>query len=238
MKHKPIALLLILLPFMVYSQNYRANEPTAKPENTFSLKLGGSYKTFVGNTYIERTGDTKNPQYEGFTKIPTSGFQIGVLWSHELHKNLHLSLGLAYFLRTDIYQGDCDTVLKYGTPTSIHDILKYEYYYNNIELPILLSYNLKKINFHIGVNLAFLTFYKAVYTYIPNQNAFNDKTSKTINSFELAKDIFPTFQISYNAKYKRYSFKPFFGIDIGRGNSVYLQLGLIVPITGNPVKNQ
>ena len=238
MKHKPIILLLILFPFMVYGQNYRANEPNDKAENTFSLKFGGSYKTFVGSTYVERTGDTKNPQYEGFTKIPTSGFQIGVLWNHLLHENFYLSLGLAYFLRTDIYQGNCDTVLKYGTPTSIHDILKYEYYYNNIELPILLSYNLKKVNFHIGVNIAFLTFYKAVYTYIPDPDIINDMADKTIKNFELAKDIFPTFQISYNAKYKRYSFKPFFGIDIGRSSSVYLQLGLIVPINDNPEKNK
>lgn len=239
MKQIILIFFLIALHLLSYSQD-TIKENVTQNKSQLLVKLGGSYKSFIGNKYIERQKNVNNNyqlhQYEGFTKVPTFGYQAGVVWSYKLSKTFHMALGLSYYLRKETYQGNRDTVLKYHTPTSIHDILKYEYSYNDIELPILFSLNFKKINFYLGVYIPLVTFYKAVYTYIPNST--DDITSKTITSIELSKNIFPTFQISYNLKIKKYLFNPFLGIDFDFKENIYYQGGIIVPITNNILHNK
>ncbi len=200
----------------------------------FNAKIGITYEGVVGNRYIKRSKDSpEKDQYDGFTKKSTLGFQAGIVADFKIHKKLHISAGLIFAQRKSIYEGDRDSVLRYGTPTSIHKIVKYEYLYNNIELPILFSFKFKKINLHTGINLILVSFYEANYSYIPSPFNVNDKTKKTIKSTELSNRIYPTFQISYNLKVKKVVLNPFLGIDIGKNRSLYFQSGINIPLEHN-----
>lgn len=205
----------------------------------FNTKIGLTYQGFIGGSYIKREKDNREPynpekdQYDGFTKKATLGFQVGIIADFRIHKNLHLSTGFLFAQRKSIFEGDRDSVLTYGTPTSIHDIVKYEYQYNNIEFPILFTLKLKKLGLHAGVNLILVSFYKSIYSYIPNPHTLNDKTEKTLGSIELSNTIYPTLQMSYNLKVKKIAVNPFLGIDIGKNKSLYFQGGIMIPITYN-----
>jgi hypothetical protein len=140
-------------------------------------------------------------------------------------------LGLVYYLRKDVYKGDYDTVMKHHTPTSIHNIIKYDYSLHNIEIPVLFSYKLKKFNLSLGVNLALLTFDRARYSYIPDPNINNGVDSKTLTGMEFPKKIFPTALVSYDLKIRNLAFSPFLGIEFGSKNAFYLQGGIIFPLS-------
>jgi hypothetical protein len=234
MKKTVIIFFLFLFHFTSFSQDTLRNE-VFKKKHPFSIRTGVSYKNFFGKKYIEIEPDYLYPRdesthYDGFTKIPTIGFQAGILWTCTIYRNLHFSLGLFYYLRKDVYEGNTDTVMKYHTPSSIHKIIKYDYSFHNIELPVLLSYKLKKFNLSIGVNLALLNFDKARYSYIPDTNINNGVDSKTLTSIELPLKVFPTFQISYDLKINDFLISPFLGIEIGSKNAYYIQGGIIVPL--------
>ena len=229
MKIHYIILLISLISFTSYCQD----SSIVKNNFTLNSKLGLTYQGFLREVsrykhhYPTNSSET---QYGGFTREATPGFRIGIIADFKIHKTFHLSTGLVFAQRKEIYQGNRDSVLYYGTQTSIHNIVKYEYDFNNLEIPILFSLKLRKLSLQAGVNLILVSFYKAHYSYIPNPNISNDKTFKTIKNTELSKTIYPTLQASYNLQIKRFEFSPFIGLDFALNKSLYFQGGIIIPL--------
>lgn len=260
MKTTYIIIFLFFYSFLSYSQDTIIKKDAGK-KFQIAIKASGSYKFFVGDRYIKPTPNNFNAntyyddflihQFDGFTKIPTYGFQSGLLLGYQLHKNFQLSLGLLYVLRKEVFKSDRDTVIKYHSIFNyssssyynlINNVIKYDYTSRNIELPIMITYNWKKINFYAGAHVSIFTINKAVYTYLLYAykypyNFCDCTTQKTFTSYDiLPLKIFPSFQMSYDLRIKNISLNPFLGIDIGTKKSYFLQGGLILPLRKYPKK--
>ena len=209
----------------------------------FSIQAGGFYKNFFGQKYVEPTtynvGDQfEEHQFERFTKVPTYGFSIGFLFQYIFNKHWRITSGLLYCLRTDIYENNRDTIIKYEYNASlrnIHNVLKYDYTNNNLELPILINYKYRKTNFCAGVKLSLLSYKIARYTYLIDQFPQNPEwtvSDKTIKGFEMPLMIFPTLQISYDTRINNIGTNPFIKFEylINKQKSYYIQFGINLPI--------
>jgi hypothetical protein len=219
-----------MLPFVLSGQD-TIKKICVAGKHQIVLKAGVTYKNFIGAKYMEITTPSYpyNPterQYDGFTKMPTPGFQAGVLWRLTIYRNISLSAGLLYCLRKDTYEGNIDTVKKYHTQTSIHQIIKYEYTYNNIELSVLIGYRIHHFNLMLGVDFAFFSYVKSRYTYIPDPANNSGVSGKTFYDFDPPVKFYPTFQISYDVKIKKVLFSPFMGVDFGTDWAYHLQCGI------------
>lgn len=205
-----------------------------------AIKGGIYFKSFFGKKYISPTPislDDKESehQFDGFTKVPTFGSEIGIMVSYKVAKYWQLSSGLLYFNRKDIFESNIDTVYKYhysgGTP--FNSITKYEYVMQNFEIPIMIIFKTSMFYFQAGVNIPILSFKRATYTYMvnlaPNYITWGT-TQKVIESIEVQFKVFPSLQVSYDLKINSYSVYPFIAIDFGSMRSYYLQGGLIIPI--------
>jgi hypothetical protein len=230
---------LFIFSFESFSQD-TIGKKINKDKFQCSIKAGGCYKSFWGNKYIAPTPNlafdtTLTHQFDGFKKIPTHSFNVGILFSYKIYNNWHIASGLFYFVRRDVYESNPDTVNKYHTSVyvPISGITRYDYFSENIELPLLVLYKYKKINFLAGVHLPIVTFLRTTYTYADNlspQYATWGTSQKVINTVETSLTVFPTFQISYDLKIKNLSLNPFLGIDFGVKKSFYLQGGIILPL--------
>ena len=75
---------LFLLSFSLdgYCQDTITNDKSEK-KYQICFKAGGTYQNFIGSNYIvrnyENSSDYQLHQYDGFTKVPTLGFQAGSL---------------------------------------------------------------------------------------------------------------------------------------------------------------
>ena len=239
MKNKLLIVYLFLLSFVSYSQD-TIKKNTDYPKFQFSVQAGGFYKNFFDNGYIYPTtyksGDKfEDHQYERFTKIPTFGFKTGLLINVKFAKRWFFSSGLIYCFRKDIFENNIDTVSKYYSSSirDIHGTVKYDYTYNNFELPLMVLFKWKSLNFYAGVYFPVLCFKNATYTYVINQYPQNPPyitSEKTLKSIELPLKIYPSFQISYVFKIKKNSVEPYLGIDFGEKKSFYIQGGIIFSV--------
>ena len=225
--------LLILLQIHSYSQD-KKDLISLGYNHYFSIKAGFLYKNFFGSKYIELRPTTptttgKQYQYDGFTKIPTIGFQGGILFSIKIYRPIYFSTGLQLSFRKDIYKGNPDSVLKYPPPASIHYIVKYNYLYYNIEIPFLLSYKIKNWEIYLGINLPLVLFRTAKYSYIPVSN--DSLTEKKVTETQYIKTFFTCFQINYNWIIKDYQLNTYLGFEIGNKSSYFINCGIIIPIT-------
>jgi hypothetical protein len=234
----------VLFPLLNFGQ---VTNPVDVKKMQFVIRAGAHYKTFLGNKYIEPTpygyaDEYSKHQYERFTKIPTWGFSTGLLVTYRLNEHWGLTSGLQYFLKKDVFENNQDTVIKYGNGSYIRDIhntLKYDYTYHNIEVPLLFQYSAKKITFYAGCYFALITYKKATYTYVINQLPQTPQwtsSSKTISGWEIPLKFFPTIQASYEVQLKKIKFSPYiaFYYAVKNQNDIYTQLGINFPI----VKNQ
>lgn len=214
---------------------------TKEKKARIDLIAGGYYKLFMGERYIEPTksnsgDDFSLHQYERFTKSPTSGFQVGISFSYKLYKKFFLKTGLIFCNRKMIYENKMDTVIKYGyfpfaytNTRNVHNVLKYEYHYNNIEIPIMLSCRIKKTSLSAGIRLAILSFYTEKYTYVVNQFPQSPQyitSDKTIKSVEMPLMIYPSMQVNYDFQIHNLILSPFLEVDFGSKKSFYFQGGL------------
>lgn len=219
-----------------------------KEEKKFLLEISGSgyYKFIFDNQYIKPTAynygdDFSKHQYERFNKFPTFGFSAGLLFTHRFGKQCGITTGLMYFLRRDVFENNEDTVIKYGNGSSmrdIHNVLKYDYSFNNIELPLMFQFSAMKFNFHTGFYFALISYKKAEYTYVVNQYSNTPQwitSEKTITGWEMPFKLFPTIQISYEVEIKKIKFSPFlaFYYAVKNQNDIYTQLGINFPIIKN-----
>jgi hypothetical protein len=213
-------------------------------KNMFTAQAGIYYKMFLNKKYIEPVPNINGDdiivhQYERFTKIPVFGYSIGMLFTHKISKRLGLTSGLIYFMRKDIYENNMDTVIKYGNRSNIRDIhnmLKYEYYYHNLEIPVMLQYSLRKLSFNIGVYISTLTYKIANYTYVINQNnSYSQWTTskKSFSGIERNVAAIPAVQLSYSGyKINKVQLNPFiaFYYSANKENELYIQCGLNFPL--------
>lgn len=196
-----------LLHGVIFSQD--TIKRTEKKYN-LAFKAGGYYEYFLGSRYVKPLKDSQNDcQYIRFTKIPTGGFHGGALLTHPIRKNWHLTFGLMFCYRKNVFERSLDTVAMYGNHSSQRDIrntIKYDYTYNNIEIPVMFLYKIKKMNFYGGVHLPIFSFYKALYTYAINQSpqtsAF-EPSQKTIRGTTI-----PLFGIPSHLPFVEIQFSP------------------------------
>jgi hypothetical protein len=206
---------------------------------------GGYYKFFLGKRYVEPTpysiGDEfSNHQYERFTRKPTEGYQAGLMLAFKLFRNFSLRSGLIFCNRRSIYENDMDTVIKYGyfpyayrNIRDVHNALKYDYSYNNIELPVLFNLEIKRFSFSAGIRLAILSFYKEKITYVVNQFPQTPQyitSEKTIKYVSTPLMLYPAIQLSYVCPIRRLNVSPFMEIDLGSQKSLYCQGGLLLSL--------
>jgi len=237
---KPILLFhLFLLSFVSYSQD-TIKKNTDYPKFQISVQAGGFYKNFFDNGYIEPStyepGDSfEDHQYERFTKIPTGGFKTGLLINLKFAKQWYFSSGLLFCYRKDVFENNIDSVTKYHSSLvrNIHSTVKYDYTYNNFELPVMVLFKWKRLNFYAGAYVPVLCFKKAAYTYVINKYPQNPPwitSEKTIKSTEIPLKIYPALQISYAFKIKKSSIEPYLGIDFAEKKSFYIQGGIIYSV--------
>lgn len=234
---RSIYILFCLLPMIIFGQD---TLHSVKKKTQFTFQIGVSYKTFLSKKYIEPTpynfGDEfKDHQYDRFTKVSTNGFSVGFLFTRNMNDRWSFETGLIYFLKKDIFENNRDTVIKYGNGFSmrdIHNVIKYDYSNNNMELPIVFRYTQKKLNFYCGAYIQLLTYKKVIYTYIINQYSNWSVSEKTVEGFEMPLIIFPTLQVSYDSRIKNIALNPFAGFYYGITNqrSFYIQLGINFPL--------
>lgn len=213
---------ILLLYSSVFSQNL-------EPQRNFQISLKSclQYKTFFTSEYIESTNDDPSDiiahQYDRFTKKPTFGFQTGVQINRKIFKNLSIGSGLLVSIRRDLYEGDIDSVLRYHTPTSIHDIIKYDYDFCTLGLPLLVIYKIQRFELSVGVNIEFVSFKKARFTYL----SAPDKIVYSANYFT---SFLPVFQINYLIPINKISIGPLLEMEIGKDKSLYLSTGIVIKL--------
>jgi hypothetical protein len=191
-----------------------------------SFTARACFKGFFGSGYVEPTSYSYysygesflDHQYDRFTKRPAFGFGAGVLFSLRLSKHWRIATGLTYAFRKTIYERNKDTVIRYSGPATQHNIqnvIKYNYTYNNIELPFQVQFKIRKTTFYGGISLSVLSYRNATYTYLMKKNPDLSwyTSQKTLQEFETTFRIYPSFQISYDCKIKNVLIKPFIGIE-------------------------
>jgi len=239
MKKTLIILCLFMLSFAAYCQD-TIKKNTDYPKFQISVQAAGFYKYFFNNRYIEpttyKTGDKfEDHQYERFTKIPTGGFKTGLLINIKFANHWYFSSGLLFCFRKDVFENNIDTVTQYySSPIrNIHSTVKYDYTYNNFELPVMVLFKWKRLNFYAGAYVPVLCFKNATYTYVINQYPASPPyitSKKTIKSIELPLKIYPSFQMSYAFKINKNSIEPYVGLDFGAKRSFYIQGGIIFSV--------
>ncbi|MCX6247334.1 MAG: hypothetical protein NTW10_06350 [Bacteroidetes bacterium] len=222
MKTKCVLFLLFILPFSSFSQDTIKN-PGRKCR--FSFEAGAAYKGFVKPKYISpdsySPGDTyRDHQFDRFTRIPTFTINAGISMSVRLSKHWTFTTGLIYYLRKDVYRMDIDSVINYYKPMSfpyITGVYKYNYFYNNIEVPFMFGYRFKKLTFSFGFNTSLLSYRKTIYSYVIKAGSYPvsyETTRKTVGGFENAITIYPSIRIGYEEKISGHPVIFYLGIGI------------------------
>ena len=239
MKHIYSILSLLLAHYLSFGQD---TVGSVAHKNQFYVQTGICYKSFLGSRYIEPkpinpsyyVKPFEKHQYDRFTKIPTIGFNAGMLFTHIFNKHWGITTGMIYFFKKDVFENNKDTVIKYGKSSSmrdIHNTLKYEYTYHNIEIPVMAQYSLKKFTFYTGCYFSLLSYKKSTYTYVINQFPLNPQwitSDKTISGLEMPLKIFPTIQASHQMQINNLKFNPYlaFYYALKKHRDCYIQFGV------------
>lgn len=217
---------------------------------SFQLQLTGAYKTCFGNNYIEPTDEDSNHEfgsswYHRFNIKPSSRFSLGALVSFNFNENWALNTGVLYAVRNEILETSRATVLTYGNFSvftdlnNISTILKYDYVYHNLEIPLFVEYNLNKLHFYLGVTIPVLTYKEAKYLYLKEASYISATEEKQFNGWEIPVMVLPTIQVAHTIQINSLALKPFVGFGYGvRGQEAFhFQLGVNLPLeTGRKSK--
>lgn len=240
MKFRFVLFIILTNAYLVNSQVYNTNDSLTR-RCQFLIQAGATYKTFFGQKYIEHpinySNAGKKSQFEGFTKIPSFGFEGGGIMEVKVTNVLTFTTGILFAFSKDIYEGNIDTVLKYGTSTSIHHVVKYNYSYYDLNIPAKVSLRLKDWILSAGIEVPIITFRTTKYTYYPVSNPYsiyNDElTGKKVKDIKIFRTFFPVLQCSYKWKIKDCLILPYIEIAFGTKSSVFIQPGIIFPLEGN-----
>lgn len=231
---KALILFVLLVPFRAVSQEvYPASQRKAWCE----IEIGGAFKTILGNNTMEPASYLNKASESFFTK-PTFGYSSGMIFNYGINSRWSISTGLLFFLRRTVLECNQDTVAKYGngsTMRDIHNVFKYNYACNNLEIPLTLNFKRSRIDLHAGFNLALITKRKATYSYLINQYPYKQKwvtSDKSISGYEMPLEFYPTLRISYKTTVNRFVFYPFISLYSSMKNHMdyYIQMGFRFPI--------
>ena len=222
MRNNFIFFIAFIVPFHLFSQD---TIKISGRKCQFSFEIGASYKGYVKSRYISPGSyKTANPymdnQFDRFTRMPAYTINGGVLLSLRLSNHWNFSTGLMYYLRKNIYRIDIDSVIKYNGPQSfpyITGVFKYNYFYNNVEIPLMFGYKFRKFTFSFGFNTSVLSYRKAIYSYVIKVGSYPlswETTKKTVKEFDNAITMYPSIRISYEIKISGYPMNFFLGLGI------------------------
>ena len=230
---------ILFLVFIISSPSF--SQDTIKHSGKrclFSFEIGGAYKGFVISRYISpgsyKTGNNyMDEQFDGFTRMPAYSIDGGILVSVRLSGHWNITTGLMYYLRKDIYRRDIDSVIKHNGAQSfpyITGVFKYNYFYNNVEIPIMFGYKFKKFTFSFGFNTSILSYRKAIYSYVIKVGSYSpswETTKKTVREFDYAITMYPSIRISYETKISGHIMNFFLGLGISelRWTDFYIHIG-------------
>jgi hypothetical protein len=211
-----------------------------------SAFAGAGFKGYFGSAYIKPTVKSSDDPfqahiYDGFTRKPSFFFDAGILFSLRLSGHFHLASGISYALRKSIYENSMDSVKDDFTVTTmenINNVIKFNYSFNNIEIPLFLEYSVMNTTVFAGFRASLFSFQSADYSYLIAQDPFNPNwttSGKKICEFEMPLKFYPSVQISYRVRIGKISFDPFvafdfFEIDLNNPTvekSYYLQAGVL-----------
>lgn len=230
---------ILFLIFIVSSPSF--SQDTIKhswKKCQFSLEIGVAYKGFVKSRYISpgsyKSGNKYyDDQFDRFTRMPAYTIDGGILLSLRLSRHWNFTTGLMYYLRKEIYRMEIDSVIKYNRPESfpyITGVFKYNYFYNNVEIPIMFGYKFKKFTFSFGFNTSVLSYRKAIYSYVIKVGSYTpswETTKKTVKEFDYAITMYPSIRISYENKISGFPMNFFLGLGISqlRWTDFYIHIG-------------
>lgn len=236
----------ILLCF-IYSSTYCQDTIINKFTHSFniSILLSGHYKTFLKEKYIEPKEfnfshpDILNNQFSAFNRIPTFGLRTGLIFTFNVSKKISITTGTTYLMLRDKYECNIDSFIKYHSyecEYHVLDVFKYNYKQNILEIPFIINYRINNITLSGGVWCEMVSFYKATYTFIPRDNTglFNTSGVSVVRSFNYAEKLLqfvPFINVSYSMKIRDKVFNTYIGIDIGKKESIFMNLGVTVPLT-------
>jgi len=138
-----------------------------------------------------------------------------------------------------------DTIIKYAaSPTIINNIentFYYNYSYNNLEIPIMFTYQQNKLKFYGGCYVSLITYKIGKYSYMVKEDNYNGgwfTSEKTLSGFEKSFSIYPSLQVSYSIDIKRNKIEPYiaFYYAIKNQDDLYIQIGINVPLDKNILK--
>jgi len=223
--------LFLFLPLLIFSQ------ATREKSFEISIKVGYYYKFFLGNSYIKPSSPTSTfyynwEQYARFNKLPTQGFQVGVLFQYNLKGHWFLGSGLIACPRKNAFEIDEDTLEEYVHLPSfpyISGVKRYDYTYYNLEIPVFFGYRVNKFEFSAGVYVPVLVYSHTKYTYLVRDNSsfyHVFTTDKTIEAFEYHFSVFPSIQAGYRININKFLLSPFIELDFGERVSIYAMGGI------------
>ncbi len=222
MKKNCILVFGLIVAFPLFSQDTIKN---SGKKCQYSFEIGAAYKGFVKSRYISPgsniTGNNyMKDQFDRFTRMPAYSIDGGILVSVRLSGHWNFTTGLMYYLRKDIYRMDIDSVIKYNGPQSfpyITGVFKYNYFYHNVEVPIMFGYKFKRLTFSFGFNTSVLSYRKTIYSYVIGVGSYSpswETTKKTVKDFDYAITMYPCIRISYEKKISGHPMNFFLGLGI------------------------
>lgn len=147
-----IVLLGIIIMTYGYTQASQNNDTLIKHQLNID---GGVHFPYLRN-YNEKKyfSGYPTPAYNGYTAQiydPKFSGQIGIWYNYYFKKKLVLKLGISYFNRIMHYEANKDTILKYLYRNSSNGIVSMKRSAHNIEIPVLLGYQIAKFQMSFGI---------------------------------------------------------------------------------------
>ncbi len=243
MKTFPFILYLSFLSIMCFGQE---DSSTSKKGISYSLQAGMHYKTFFGDTYIEPEPFAYYRNYEDygeFNKIPTTGLSAGLNVTYNFNAYFGISSGLVYVLRRTVFEKDMDVVTSRGDVghvRNIYNVMEFNYLYNDLQIPLMVHFDVKKVILSAGVYFSAIAYRKADYTYVVRLDDFYGTygtSKKSVSQLELPVKFFPTFQAGYSLDWGQIQVNPYLGLayEVNSFDDYYFQLGAVFPL-GQKVK--
>lgn len=242
---------LIIFVFFISTNAFGKNlidSLTTKFNYKLSIDIGGHYNINCNQIRERKIGDgSRNPTnsiYGDYRYHSSAGsaLQTGLWLNQHFSKRVILKTGLLYFSRESIIEGNVDTIIKYALRNS--DRYKKDYVtYHTFEIPLLVGYKLKKINFYSGVKIPVYTIRQDIKIFI-SETITKSSTKFFVNPLRNANLTFRfTYELAvkkcliilYLAVDNRILFK---GLDYLLKSNYDFQFGVEIPFLKYPTKNK
>lgn len=200
-------------------------------------------------TWANTGTSTIEEQVELATALTLNG---GVLWNMPFNERWSLTVGLQYYYRRTRMERDPKAVTQCGTYTTMRNLdnaVTRDYTYNNVELPVMLGYSVKRTTIDLGFSTAVVSYVRSRYTYVvlskPSYFYPDDpwiSATKSVYDWKLPWIIFPTLKVSYDVPIIKVPTRPYLAAQYALNNhhEFYCMAGIEISLKGhhNPVANE